>query len=215
MNKYNQIQTNFTSGQLTLAARGRSDLAQYLNGAERIENFRVKPHGGLWRRPGTRYVSLTKDNREAVLVPFKFSTDQAYVLEFGEKYIRFRQNDEFVMDPGPPVDILELETPYLGEDLADLSFAQSCDILYICHRLYEPSKLSRTDDGWKFEKVEFNDGPYFDYDDRDIELWLTDLSYRTKLTSTEADFLEENVDQYVEYFDGSNLVLGVIKEFID
>lgn len=50
--------------------------------------------GGAMRRPGTYYVAEVKDSTKATrLVGFQFSTIQAYVLEFGNLYIRFYKDN--------------------------------------------------------------------------------------------------------------------------
>lgn len=79
------------------------------------------------------------------LVPFQFNVSQAYILEFGERYIRFFKNYTQILDGfGNPY---ELETPYLGKDLFELDVnTQSADTIYIFHPDYEPRKLLRNGD---------------------------------------------------------------------
>ena len=48
----------------------------------------VFPQGGITRRPGTYYAGTTKDGGQVRLINFEFSDTQAYVLEFGNNYIR-------------------------------------------------------------------------------------------------------------------------------
>ncbi|HEU02177.1 MAG TPA: hypothetical protein ENH89_17980, partial [Aurantimonas coralicida] len=48
------------------------------------------PQGGAARRPGSRYVAEVKNSSvKPWLVPFEFSTIQAYILEFGNLALRF------------------------------------------------------------------------------------------------------------------------------
>lgn len=94
MVRLSSIQTNFTAGELSPLLYGRTDLAKYANGAKTLLNAIVQPHGGVTRRPGTRYVASVKDSASPVrLAPFQFSTEQAYVLEFGDRYLRFFRNE--------------------------------------------------------------------------------------------------------------------------
>ena len=73
---------------------GRTDFAKYFNGASNIENFVVLPHGPITRRPGTYFVSEIKtSSAKTRLIPFTFSTEQTYILEFGNLYIRFFKDD--------------------------------------------------------------------------------------------------------------------------
>ena len=51
------------------------------------------PQGAITKRPGTYYVSAVKDSADTtVLIPFKFSTVQNYVIEVGDLYFRFYRN---------------------------------------------------------------------------------------------------------------------------
>jgi len=67
----------------------RTDFARYPFGCARLENMIPLSQGGAARRPGTRFVAAVKNESLATrLIPFQFSTEQAYVLEFGEEYLR-------------------------------------------------------------------------------------------------------------------------------
>ena len=60
-------------------------------------------------------------------------------------------------------DIMEIPTPYQEEDLAELRFTQSADVLYIFHPDYPTRKLSRTGHTeWTLSTVTWIDGPYLD-----------------------------------------------------
>lgn len=93
------IKTNFTAGELSKDLLGRVDIAKYNNGAETIENMIVEPHGGLRRRSGTRFVKEVKtSSADTRLIPFEFSTTQAYVIEFGNLYMRFFKDQGAVLE---------------------------------------------------------------------------------------------------------------------
>ena len=56
--------------------------------------------------------------------------------------------------------IYEIASPYASADLHDVKFAQSADIMYICHPNYAVRKLSRTGHtSWTLEEVDFNEPP--------------------------------------------------------
>lgn len=81
---------SFNAGELTPLVDGRSDLEKYYFGCRVMENFIPLPYGPAERRPGTYFVAELKDNdKKANLVSFQYSTEQAYILEFGDEYIRF------------------------------------------------------------------------------------------------------------------------------
>ena len=59
--------------------------------------------------------------------------------------------------------VYEISTPYLTAELFDIKFAQSADVMYLCHPNHEVEKLSRTGHtSWTLADVEFTDGPYLD-----------------------------------------------------
>jgi len=60
--------------------------------------------------------------------------------------------------------IYQITTEYTTAQLFDLKFAQSADVMYICHNSHEVMKLSRTDHtAWTLTEVDFGtNGPYLD-----------------------------------------------------
>jgi hypothetical protein len=92
--KTSPIQTNFTAGELSLQLEGRVDITKYFNAAKSIENFLITPFGGIDRRPGTQFVATAKyPNKKVRLIPFQFSTEQTYILEVGDLYVRFYRDE--------------------------------------------------------------------------------------------------------------------------
>lgn len=105
-------QTNFTAGELSPRLRGRVDLAKYYNGCQTLENFLIFPHGGITRRPGTRFVAAAKyADRPCRIMPFQFSTVQAYALEVGDGYIRFFKDQAQIWCPATDAAIVNGEFP--------------------------------------------------------------------------------------------------------
>ncbi len=136
-----RIQPSFVAGELSPRLWGRVDHEKYAAGCSELTNMVVMPQGGLCNRPGLRYVAGTKTAAKAArLVPFQYSTSVAYVLEFGHLYIRFYCNGAQVTSGGAPV---EVTTTYTEAELPYLRFAQSADVLYICHANHAPAMLSR------------------------------------------------------------------------
>jgi len=207
------IQTNFTAGEVSPYIRGRVDITKYFNGVEKLQNFLVKPQGGISRRSGTRFVEETKDSsKTSILVRFEFSATQAFVLEFGDQYIRFIKDGAQILDGGIPVEVV---TPYLEAHLKDLSFTQSADVVYITHPLYKPKTLSRYSDiNWVLEDYVTKDGPYLDVDIRGITMTLTSIVNRATLKSTVSEFVVGDVGKYVEYPYKTKLVVGKIITYV-
>lgn len=161
MAKATSIQTSFTSGEISPRLLGRVDLDQYYAGAGTCLNFALMPHGGVVKRSGLRFIAEAKHHdRKCRLIPFEFSTEQAYVLEFGHNYIRFFKDQGQIVSGDSPY---EIASPYSEIDLPEISWAQSADVLFLCHPLHKPKKLSRTGHAaWTLDDVEFLDGPYMD-----------------------------------------------------
>ena len=154
--------TNFTGGELSPRLDGRNDLAKYSTGCKTLENMVVYPHGSAARRSGTQYVAEVKDSsKETRLIPFEFSTTQTYILEFGDQYIRFYKDNGQILSGGSAY---EISSPYLEAELFDIKYAQSADVMYICHPNHAVRKLSRTGHtSWTLTTVDFQNGPFMDH----------------------------------------------------
>jgi hypothetical protein len=153
--------TNFTAGELSPRLDGRNDLAKYSAGCSTVENMVIYPHGAAARRPGTQYIASVKTAAAKTrLIPFEFSTEQTYILEFGNTYIRFYRDQGQIESGGSPYEIV---SPYLTAELFDIKFAQSADVMYITHPNHQTRKLSRTGHtAWTLTAVEFTNGPFLD-----------------------------------------------------
>lgn len=153
------MQNSFNGGELSPRLVGRTDVDKYGSGALLIQNTIVQAQGGLKHRPGARFVQEVKDSdNKTKLVPFIVSTVQAYMLEFSNNLIRFYKDEGIITSGGNPV---ELVTTYTTAQIAELTFAQTVDALYICHDSHITAKLTRTSDiAWTLANVDFQDGPY-------------------------------------------------------
>jgi hypothetical protein len=87
------------AGELSPLLDGRSDLEKYYSGSRIYKNFIPLPYGPSERRPGTVFVSEIKDNdKKARLQSFQYSTEQAYIIEFGDQYVRFFKDQGQIQD---------------------------------------------------------------------------------------------------------------------
>lgn len=93
MPKASPIRSSFNAGELSPLLDGRVDVAKYSNGCRLTENFIPTVQGPAVRRAGTRFVAEVKASANRTwLARFEFSTTQSYVLEFGDRYLRFYTN---------------------------------------------------------------------------------------------------------------------------
>jgi len=229
-----RIQPSFAKGVLSPTLYGRVDISSYHVGLKSGKNAIVHAYGGVSNRPGLSFIGPVKDHASSpILIPFKFSTTDTYVLEFGDEYLRVIRNDGHVVedtvnitditqaDPavvtsvghgysdgdevfiasvggmtelnsrrfvvanstantfeltdqatggnedssaytaytsgGTSARIYTLTTPYAIEDLDELKYVQSADVMTLVHPSYPVQELSRTDhDEWTISAVEFN-----------------------------------------------------------
>ncbi len=90
------------------------------------------------------------------LIPFVFSDTQAYIIEAGHHYFRFYRDSGQILSGTVAY---EIATSYDAEDLFDLQFAQTADILYITHPDYPQAKLTRTaHTAWTLTEIDFSTG---------------------------------------------------------
>lgn len=87
-------QRSMTGGELAPSLHARVDTAKYQSGLRTCRNFEVMRHGGAQNRPGTELVDEVKDSTDTAhrLIPFVYNAAQAYVLEFGDYYVRIIQD---------------------------------------------------------------------------------------------------------------------------
>lgn len=152
------MQPSFTAGELSPALWARVDLSKYGSGLKTALNLFIHPHGGASNRAGLQFINEVKTSAAATrLIPFQFNTEQAYILEFGNLYMRVYKNGALVLTGlGAPY---ELVTPYLTADLGKLVITQESDVAYITDGVRAPRKLGRlADNNWTIGTVTFAPG---------------------------------------------------------
>ncbi len=190
------IQPSFASGELAPSLYARVDLARYQTGLRLCRNFIVMPYGGIKNRPGTVFITPTKANGKARLIPFEFNDEQTYVLEFGNLYMRVYKDGGIVeSSPGVPYEVV---TPFTEAQLFALNYTQSADVMTLVHPAHEPRQLSRLDhDDWTLATIAFVPGIVAPTDLAGTALTGgsgTTSPYRYVLTSvSDADVPEESL----------------------
>ncbi len=93
------IQSNFQTGEISPLLFGRVDNERYKAALARCLNYLPTAQGGLIRRPGSYYVApVETSSKVSRLMPFEFSTTQAYILEFADQKLRFYRNNAPVLE---------------------------------------------------------------------------------------------------------------------
>ncbi len=204
------LQSTFSRGELSPRLHSRIDIDHYRLGLEECVNWVILRQGGLRRRSGTRFIGEVKDHGKATrLLPFVFSTVQAYVLEFGDGYFRVYANGGVVeSSPGVPV---EVSTPFSSADVFDIQFTQSADVLYLAHANYPALKIERNSHvAWSITEIEFEDGPYFPQNDTETTLSPSATSGTVSLTASvvaginkDQGFLATDIGRLIRFQDSA------------
>lgn len=148
------LKQSFAGGEISPEMLGRIEDAGYQSGLALCRNFMVRPQGSAENRPGFQFVREVKDSQAKVrLIPFTYSVTQTMVIEFGHEYCRFHSNGGTLLDGDLPY---EIKTPYKADDLFDVHYVQSADVMTLVHPDYEPMELRRHNLlDWRLIKIDF------------------------------------------------------------
>ena len=132
--------TNFASGELSETLFGRTDIAQYYQGASLLENFDVIPTGGIKRRGGTQYL---KELSEGRIIPFVINRNLSYLLHLTPLTITVYKIEDGQIaenfDTFPGSDNLKF---YGSMDvIKDVQYAQNYNTMILCHENYPPVEV--------------------------------------------------------------------------
>lgn len=148
------IQPSFAGGEISREVASRIDFDKYQNALLSATNCYIRPYGSVYRRGGSLYVGSAKYADKATILQAFHETDGDVLLEIGDRYIRIWRDDVYTG--------IELETPYVEEDLAHLRFCQSADVMYITSGTHPVMTLSRYGElDFRLSEMKIT-RPYFD-----------------------------------------------------
>ncbi|OYQ36989.1 hypothetical protein CHU95_03110 [Niveispirillum lacus] len=180
MTRLKTVKTSFTGGCVSPDLLGRGDLAAFENGALTLTNVLIEPTGGITRRPGTGFIAHVPGPGR--LIPFTFNTEQTYLLVFTDLQVSVFGDDR--------VQAI-LPSPWTQEQLSNLTWAQSGDVLLVCHPDREPRRISRVGPGlWNVEPWVFAEEegrpriPFFRFADPAITLTPSGMTGRIRLRAS-------------------------------
>ena len=91
-------QSSFTRGELSPLLDARTKLEQREIGLKTAKNAIVHQEGAISNRMGLEYCGVAKySNKATRVMRFVFNSEQTYMLEFGDKYIRFLKNGGYII----------------------------------------------------------------------------------------------------------------------
>jgi len=148
---------SFNAGELTPLVDARSDIDKYRSGCRTLENMIPRIYGPAERRPGTKHIKTTGGISR--ILPFVYDNTTAYVVLAEDLLFYFYTNGAEVLNGA--ASRLTLVTTYDEDDLFQLQFKQSNDVMWITHGSYIPRKLSRTSSVlFAIADITFNKGPF-------------------------------------------------------
>ncbi|MCK5610994.1 hypothetical protein KAR91_54480 [Candidatus Pacearchaeota archaeon] len=152
-------QNSFSNGVLVEdRLRGRYDLKQYLAGARTLHNVASHPQGGVYRRPGTIYMSnYTAKGTVFKFIKFDYSDTISYMLVFYSDKIDVWKDNALVHTI--------TSTGITPTILAEMDFIQRANSLIMVHDTMAPKELSRgaSDILWTLGAITFKQIPLFGF----------------------------------------------------
>ncbi len=165
----------FNGGEVSPDVYARYDSPIYNTACIKMENFIPQTYGGAERRPGTQFLDQLSNNKR-VMYPFVFNNNNTYnlifsanVLEIYSTYVDSESvGNEFISSLG---------TNFLEEELYELKFIQSADIVFITHPNHPVQKLSRiSNTAFTLTNLEFKFPPLLNEESTTLAVTDTTLS---------------------------------------
>jgi len=181
--------TNFTSGELSQNLLGRVDLKAYDNGALSLKNVFIEPTGGIYRRPGLKYVSTLSGTGR--LISFEKSSTENYLIILQNQSAKIFLNDTLVTT---------LTTPWTADQVPKVHWCQGGDSLYLVHPDVAPKKLSFANNTYTLKDFSFlkeNDcllQPYHKFCDEDVTITTSDITGNITLTASDPVFQSKHIN---------------------
>lgn len=144
---------------------------------------------------------MVKTSKRAILKKFKFSGNAGFIIEFGDRYIRFFTNHAQLISGDAAY---ELESPYTLSDLWDeeaeccrLQTAQNGDILYLFHPKYMKKLCRYGNNDWRLEDWELLNGPWDHVNTTETTMTASGTTGTITITSSTAVFTSRDVGRLI------------------
>lgn len=155
--KIRALKVSFDGGETAPEMLGRIDDGKYQSGLAVCRNTICLTQGSTQNRSGTMFVREVKDSEKKVrIIPFTFSTTQTMVIEMGAGYFRFHTRGATLLDPDTN-EPYEIENPFSEDELFEINYVQSADVMTFAHQNHRPMELRRygaTD--WRTNLIDFD-----------------------------------------------------------
>lgn len=136
-------QLSFDGGEWSPWLDGRTDLAKYGTACRRLENFILRPQGGVVKRPGLQYLGQVGSGaNHARLIEFEVQSGASLMLVMGGGTMKVFSSDGLAVLDGEGAEF-SLPIPWSDSQLAALRWAQVNDVLFVTHPEHAPRTLKR------------------------------------------------------------------------
>jgi len=106
------IQPSFSKGEISPSLYGRVDTKMYEVGLRKARNAIIHTYGGISNRPGMKFIGPCKDHSNPPrLFDFQFNTDDQYILEMGNLYMRVIRNNGHVLLSDVTITLISQSSP--------------------------------------------------------------------------------------------------------
>ena len=151
--------TNFQFGEISPSMIGRTDAEVYNKSAQKLTNFFIRNEGGVIKRPGFKKklnlgASAGTTDIGLRIIPFIFSDDERYIIGFTANSIKviILDFDSNGSASSGAVTLLQTITtdidgnslPFTASLIKEINFAQTGDVMFLCHNTMQTLKLVRT-----------------------------------------------------------------------
>ncbi len=196
--------TNFTAGEIAHDLLGRVDLRAYENGAMALKNVLIEPTGGVYRRPGLRYIC--EIGQPARLIQFDLGYQAGYLIVLKNTSMDIYLNDNLVQT---------VSTPWTAEQISAVCWCQDANRLFLVHPDVQPRVLAKNGETFELTTFSFvteNEcilQPYHKFCADQITLSSTGLGGTVTLTTSADYFTAAHVGMILKIADGYAVISAV------
>lgn len=200
------VQPSFTGGEISPALYARVDLARYATSLKTCRNFIVSSYGGVYNRPGQRFIAATQLSGTSIsrLIPFQFNIEQNYLVELGAGYARFFANGAPVLNAGVPV---QVNTPWTVDEIWDVKYTQSADVMYLTHPFHPVNKITRVSaNAFTISVYDPAEGPFLPVNsDESVKVASSGITGNVTITCNAPGTFAANMVGMLIYLENRNL----------
>jgi len=226
MQKVRVAQNSFQYGEASASLTMRTDSPVYAGSAQSLQNMVVMAEGGVKKRYGMKHIydySLTYNSsypEQSHLMPFIFDNNEEYIISVEHQKVRcFRVVDATTVTLVTTItaDTSSNALPFDRDYLQQYTFAQSGDVMWICHPLFMPRLLIRTSlTAFEVQTYSFDTRqdsvktfqPYSSFHDTSIQLTAGAFSGSTTFSTSAPYFTAAHVGVKIRFQENEVMITG-------